>query len=339
MEDTRKTILEIADRLYDLDAEVYRLLGSGLGRVFNSDREDAIRNLTQVMNAGGNASHYLRSELGLIGNMARTIRDRQARSRVMSQYNEIMKLIQQLPEYFGSVDILDANLAGLNQSITPATLQNRFGPGNHLIICIGRTYGSAGTDIGFALADALKINYYDAEIFTEVLERLEAKEDHVRDHASFSHPENLNQNPMGVEKHRSLRQRMREFNRYHGLPKSQAVFFNQSALLCEMAKREDFIVMGRCADVILSNHQIPHVSIYINAPFELRVQRLMKKHQMDEKSARKFLKQMDRRRRHYYEFFTSRKWGDVVNYDMCINSASYGIEGSVQLIQRLLLQR
>ena len=26
MEDTRKTILEIADRLYDLDAEVYRLL-------------------------------------------------------------------------------------------------------------------------------------------------------------------------------------------------------------------------------------------------------------------------------------------------------------------------
>ena len=105
-----------------------------------------------------------------------------------------------------------------------------------------------------------------------------------------------------------------------------------------MAKREDFIVMGRCADVILSNHQIPHVSIYINAPFELRVQRLMKKHQMDEKSARKFLKQLDRRHRHYYEFFTSRKWGDVANYDMCINSASYGIEGSVQLIRRLVLQ-
>ena len=48
---------------------------------------------------------------------------------------------------------------------------------------------------------------------------------------------------------------------------------------------------------------------------------------------------MDRRHRHYYEFFTSRKWGDVVNYDLCINSASYGIEGSVQLIERLLLQK
>ena len=39
------------------------------------------------------------------------------------------------------------------------------------------------------------------------------------------------------------------------------------------------------------------------------------------------------------EFFTSRKWGDVVNYDLCINSASYGIEGSVRLIERLLLQK
>ena len=35
-------------------------------------REETIRNLTQVMK-GHRTSHYLRSELGLIGNMARTI--------------------------------------------------------------------------------------------------------------------------------------------------------------------------------------------------------------------------------------------------------------------------
>ena len=40
-----------------------------------------------------------------------------------------------------------------------------------MIICIGRTHGSAGTDIGFALADKLKINYYDAEIFDQVLKK------------------------------------------------------------------------------------------------------------------------------------------------------------------------
>ena len=37
--------------------------------------------------------------------------------------------------------------------------------------------------------------------------------------------------------------------------------------------------MGRCADVILTNNHIPHISIFITAPFERRVQRAMEKHQ------------------------------------------------------------
>lgn len=35
--------------------------------------------------------------------------------------------------------------------------------------------GSAGNDIGFGLADKLRINYYDVEIFDQVLRRLEAE--------------------------------------------------------------------------------------------------------------------------------------------------------------------
>ena len=169
--------------------------------------------------------------------------------------------------------------------------------------------------------------------------RLEAQQDHIRDRASFTNPQDLNQDPMAVEKPKGLKARIREFSRYHGLPKAEAVFFNQSELICDMARREDFVIMGRCADVILTNHQIPHVSIFVNAPFEVRVRRVMKQDNLDYKSARKFLKKVDHRHRSYYEFFTSRKWGDVVNYDLCINSASYGIEGSVQLIERLLLQK
>ena len=48
------------------------------------------------------------------------------------------------------------------------------------------------------------------------------------------------------------------------------------------------------------------------------------------------LKKLDRRHRTYYEFYTGRKWGSTVNYDLCINSASYGIDGSVQLIERII---
>lgn len=323
---------QIAGRIYDLDAEVYRILGSSLGRVFNGSRERSVEELVKIMEARPD-SHYLRSELALIGNMARTITNKPERARVMTEYNEILKQLDQLPTSFGQVDILDEQMARLNK----LNLSGRFADGSHLIICIGRTYGCAGTDIGFALADTLKINYYDSEIFTEVLERLEAEQGAVEDHASFAHHQNLNQS-LGVKEHRSLKQHLREFSRYHGLPKEDAVFFNQSDLLCEMAQREDFIIMGRCADVILTNHHIPHVSIFINAPFELRARRVMETDDLNYKSACKLLRKLDRRHRRYYEFYTGREWGNSVNYDLCINSASYGIEGSVQLIARIISQ-
>ena len=330
MDDNMTMRLEIARRIYDLDAEVYRVLGSSLGRVFNSDRDMTVRRLANLM-GDFTQGHYLRSELALISNMARTIPVKADRSRLMTEYNEILHALDKLPTNFNSLDILDPKMAHLNS----LRLNRRFDQGNHLVVCIGRTYGSAGTDIGFALADALKINYYDSEIFAEVLERLEADPKSVQDWVSFAHKQNLNQS-LGLDKYRGIKERLKEFNRYHGLPTEDAVFFNQSGLLCDMAKREDFIIMGRCADVILSNNGIPHISLFINAPFNLRVRRVMDTDGLDKKGAVKLLHQLDRRHRHYYEFYTGRRWGDPANYDLCLNSASYGIDGSVALIRQLI---
>ena len=330
MDDNMTMRLEIARRIYDLDAEVYRVLGSSLGRVFNSDRDMTVRRLATLM-GDFTQGHYLRSELALISNMARTIPVKADRSRLMTEYNEILHALDKLPTNFNSLDILDPKMAHLNS----LRLNRRFDQGNHLVVCIGRTYGSAGTDIGFALADALKINYYDSEIFAEVLERLEADPKSVQDWVSFAHKQNLNQS-LGLDRYRGIKARLQEFNRYHGLPTEDALFFNQSGLLCDMAKREDFIIMGRCADVILSNNGIPHISLFINAPFNLRVRRVMDTDGLDKKGATKLLHQLDRRHRHYYEFYTGRRWGDPANYDLCLNSASYGIDGSVALVRQLI---
>ena len=323
--------LATAGRIYDLDAEVYALLGSGLGRVFNGERERTVRELAEMM-ATPTKIHYLRSEIALIGNMARTIPDRAERARVMGEYNKVLKWLESLPDFFGGEDILDEQIARMNKM----NLSGRFGESNHLIICISRTYGCAGTDIGFALADKLKVNYYDTEIFTEVLERLEAEKDAFQDRSNFAHKQNLNQN-LGEER-RSFREKLREFNRYHGLPKGDAIFFNQSDLLVDMAKREDFIIMGRCGDVILTNNRIPHISIYIDAPFEMRARRVMKTDNLNYKAACKLIKKLDKQHRRYNEFYTGYEWGNAVNYDLCINSASYGIEGSVELIERIISQ-
>ena len=95
----------------------------------------------------------------------------------------------------------------------------------------------------------------------------------VRDGRSFSRK----------KKHTDLKTWFREFNRYHGLPKQDAVFFNMSDLICDLASKEDCIIMGRCADAILKNNHIPHISLFITAPFAIRVQHVMDVRKMNMK--------------------------------------------------------
>ncbi len=82
MEYTQESLRELAERIYDLDAEVYSCLGSSLGRVFNRDRERCVTELVQLM-MQRDSGHQIRSELALISNMARTIPDKESRSMIM----------------------------------------------------------------------------------------------------------------------------------------------------------------------------------------------------------------------------------------------------------------
>ena len=306
--DNKEQCRKLANRIYELDEKVYKTSGSGLGKTFTGEKARVLDDLTMLI-VSNPQGHLLRSELALIGNMARSIRNKEARHDLLVEYNDILEEIANLPMSFGSVDIVDKDLADMNSSI----LSKKFSEKDHLVICISRSHGSAGTDIGFALAEALHINYYDESVLNQILDRRDAKE-FGADAAKVS-----------------------DFKRYHGLSKKDASFFRQSALICELAKEEDMIVMGRAADVVLTGQHIPHISIYITAPIEQRIQRAIEVNSgLDRKKARHFLKKLDKKHAHYYNFYTGRSWGNANNYDLCINSASYGIDGTVDFILRMI---
>ena len=319
---------DIAERIYDLDGEVYECVGSSLGRTFTGDKRTCVGSLVKLMRTKPQG-HLLRSELALISNMARTIRKDEDRSRLMRKYDEILKEIAELPAGFGKVEILDENRAKLNTS----NLRQKFSKDDHLIICISRTQGSAGNDIGFELADKLHINYYDSEIFEQVLKRQEEEKFHIKEKECFTEFDKYG------KKRETLKSKLRNMYRYHGLNREDAVFFNMSDLICNLARTEDCIIVGRCADIILRNNYIPHISLFISAPFEVRLRYMMNVREMDQKTAVKFLKKMDRQHKKYYEFYTSEKWGTPENYDLCINSANYGIKETIEIIERLIINR
>ena len=307
MEFNNKEIRDLAEKIYNLDSEVYEVLGSSLGRVFNGDKERCITDIMQLLHER-RQGYKVRGELALISNMARTITDKSKRKEIMIKYDQILQEVMSIPTSFGDGDILDPKIADLNTM----NLGERFGENDHLIICIGRTYGCGGNEIGFKLADELKMNFYDVSIMNEVLRRMEG--DYVPEEASaFS------------ETKRTPIQWIKELVRYHGLSKSDIQFFDSSKLLVQKAKEEDFIVMGRFADAVLTNNHIPHISIFITAPERRRIQRIIAINNgaLNAKQAKQLIEREDKRHHKKYKFYTGRKWSKASNYDLCINSASY----------------
>ena len=336
---TETELKDLAAKIYYLDEQVYMVLGSNLGRVFNNGRVNSINWMVDEMQSG--RGYVLRNELALISNMARTVQNEKAKSALMTQYNEIIQEVNELPTTQMMIDIMDKERNALNKT----ALQHRFDHEDHFIICFERAYGCGGTGIGFEVADMLHINYYDDEIFDEVLKRLEAEKDYIRDHGGYAYDrETLNNTPYVYtdlafvpKKKPTLKQRISDFSRYHGLSKRDAIFFNQSGLLADLSKEEDFVIMGHCADIILTRHNIPHISILLTAPEELRVQRIMTVNDnMAEKQVRKLVKKQDKEYAKYFKFFTGMDWDDPSHYDFVINTSTYGVKGTAEMIIKMI---
>lgn len=328
MEQKQNNCHALAERIYDLDERVYRLSGSTLGRTLIGGREKVVALLERELSLFPDGE-LIHSDLALIGNMGRTISDPAARKELMTEYNEILQEISGMETARDAYDIVDERRITLNPFATGA---KKFTTEDRLVICIGRTYGSAGTDIGFKLADDLHINYYDATIFKDVIERLQAQKETPKNQCVEDRLKQL-------RSLRGVRLITSNFNRYHGLPAEDALFFNQSQYIEERSKKEDFVVIGRCADVILRNAGIPHVSIFITAPFEIRARRIMELHRISYREACREVRREDGKHARFYRRYTGYEWGNAVHYDLCINSASYGIEESEELIIRVIKAR
>ena len=215
MANNKDMYIELANRIYDLDGEVYKCVGSSLGRTFTGSRENTIRALSMLMYTKPDG-HLLRSELALISN---TIKNKEDKSRMMTEYNEILKAIEQLPD-MSATDIVNAERMALN----PAAHWDKVDENAHLVICISRTQGSAGNDIGFELADKLHINYYDSEIFEQVLKRQEEEKFHIKEKECFKEFDKYG------KKRETLKSKLRNMYRYHGLNREDAIFFHMSDL-------------------------------------------------------------------------------------------------------------
>lgn len=189
-----------------------------------------------------------------------------------------------------------------------------------LIITIGREKGSGGREIGEKVAKELGIGFYDKKIISLAAEKSGYTPEVISLYGESGNTKRI-KNPTQTGSFL-----LRQFSRVE-----DEIFVSQAQVIRRIANTESAVIVGRCADYILSVRENTF-HIYIFAPIEDRVQRIMKRDQVSEAEALKKIMASDKERGNYYFRFTDNKWGKAQNYDLCINSAALGIEKTARLI-------
>ena len=186
------------------------------------------------------------------------------------------------------------------------------------IITIGREFGSGGREVGRKLAEALGYDYYDKEIITEIARNTSLSENYVRQIVEC-HPHDLF--PITVAHTFS-------YIDSYTLRQKQNVYLEQEKVLKKMAETSNCVIVGRCADYILKAYN--PVRIFVFADSESKIDRCIarneKAEQLTRKKVLKYIKNIDKSRARYYEFYTGHPWGDKLNYDICLNTTGIEID-------------
>ena len=189
------------------------------------------------------------------------------------------------------------------------------------IICIGREFGSGGHEIAVLLGQKLGLKVYEKDIVHMAckygdlqVSKMEASDEKATNPYLFETVHEGNYHVM------------------RGAPTSEVLFALQSHEIKRIAKKENCIIVGRCAAHVLKDTDASVLSVFISAPTEQRIRRKMEQETLSHLRAKSVVRKMDLQRKKYYEHYTGTTWGKPTNYDLCINTGEVEFEKAVEMI-------
>ena len=197
------------------------------------------------------------------------------------------------------------------------------------IITIGREYGSGGRQIGQEVAKYFGIKCYDKELLEHAANESgickELFENHdERPTNSFLY--SLVMDTYSMSGYTSAP--------FVDMPLNHKVFLAQFEAIKKLASEEPCVIVGRCADYALAGDP-DCVSVFIHADMDFRLKRIKAdsdKEFKDDNKVIDFINKTDKKRANYYNYYSSKKWGDARSYDFCLDSSVLGIDKTVDMI-------
>ena len=194
------------------------------------------------------------------------------------------------------------------------------------IYTIGREFGSGGKAVGEALADRLGIELYDKELLQQAAKDSGFCEEIFENHdekptSSFLY--SLVMDTYSVSGYSSAP--------FLDMPLNHKVFLAQFEAIKKLAAQESCVIVGRCADYALADNP-DCLNVFIHAPLDVRIRAVSKRENLTENKAKDLIQKQDKQRASYYNYYSSKKWGDSASYHLSLDSSKLGIDGCVDMI-------
>lgn len=121
---------------------------------------------------------------------------------------------------------------------------------------------------------------------------------------------------------------------------ADSVYSSLAGVMEQLAQQEPCVIVGRSADYVLRNSSVPVVSLFVHAPIDVRVKRILARNdKATEKEAAQFALKTDKLRASYYNFYTDKRWGDAASYDLTFNSAVVSMDDMCDIIAEYIRRR
>ena len=179
-----------------------------------------------------------------------------------------------------------------------------------VIITIAREHGSSGKQIGKIVAQKLGIPFYYKEMIDLAAKESGLNSEFIADINTDS-PSILH----------SL---------YLNTDLVQRAIIAQDNVIKQIADEGSCVIVGRAADHTLRDYNNV-INIFIYAPEEYRINRIMEVYGDDYETAKKNVRHSDEARDSYYKNISGKSWGDRHNYHIMIDG-SIGLEQSADII-------
>ena len=186
------------------------------------------------------------------------------------------------------------------------------------IITISREFGSGGRTIGKMVADQLGIAFYDKELIEKIAEETGFSKKFIEEYGEHAPGTNvfsysfLGRDAMGVST-------------------QDKIWMMQRKLILNLAEKESCVIVGRCADYALSDNP-DCINIFIHADLDVRIKNVSRNLNITENKARDIINKTDKQRASYYNYYTSKKWGDSKSYNLSLDAGKLGTDNCVEMI-------